>query len=176
MNSLVGKEKYIVPTTGPKSFARVRVDWKKERKIARNPTLAEMFIATHKEKRTKRKAGDPRDKFIHQVRSLSTPTSGTENAIAAIFNSKDNKKCQFPLYGRVVSSTLLKQKAILEEAKKKHDEKIESLQKDYEDKRQQDKQGLANGLQSLLSQIQQQNSYTSFYLSMFGSLLLDGQS
>ncbi|KAL2905550.1 Melanocortin receptor 4, partial [Bienertia sinuspersici] len=142
MNRLVGKEKNIMPTTGPKRFARVRVDWKKERKTARNPTLAEMFIATRKEKQTKRKPGDPRDKFICELKassSLSTPTSGTENAVATIFNSKDNKKCQFPLYGRVVSSTLLKQNAILEEAKKKHDEKIESLQKDYEDKRQQDK-------------------------------------
>ncbi|KAL2901876.1 UDP-glucose 4-epimerase [Bienertia sinuspersici] len=168
-----------MPTIGPKSFARVREDWKKERKTARNPTLAEMFIVTRKEKRTKRKPGDLRDKFICELKassSLSTTTSGTENAVAAIFNSKDNKKCQFPLYGRGVSSTLLKQKAILEEAKTKHDEKIESLQKDYEDKRQQDKQELASGLQSLLSQFQQQNPCMSFDLSMFGSLLLDGRS
>ncbi|KAL2921381.1 DNA-directed RNA polymerase subunit beta [Bienertia sinuspersici] len=176
-NCLVGKDKNIMPTTGPKSFSRAREDWKKERKTARNPTLAEMFIATGKEKRTKRKPGDPRDKFICELEassSLSTPTSGTKNVVAAIFNSKDNKKCQFHLYGRGVSSTLLKQKAILEEAKKKHDEKKESLQKDYEDKRQQDRQELASSLQSLLSNIQQQNHYMSFDLSMFGSLLLDG--
>ncbi|KAL2923960.1 UvrABC system protein C [Bienertia sinuspersici] len=152
MNRLVGKKKNIMPTTGPKSFARVREEWKKERKTTRNPPLAGMFITTRKKKRTKRKPDDPIDKFI------------------------DKKKCQFLLYGRDVSSTLLKQKAMLEEAKKKNDEKMESLQKDYEDKRQQDKRELARGLQSLHSQIQQQNPYMSFYLSIFGSLLLDDQS
>ncbi|KAL2894234.1 Granule-bound starch synthase 1 chloroplastic/amyloplastic, partial [Bienertia sinuspersici] len=108
--------------------------------------------------------------------SLSTPTSGTENIVVAIFNSKDKKKCQFPLYGRGVSSTLLKQKAMLEEAKKKNEEKMESLKKDYEDKRRQHKMELASGLQALLSQIQQQNPYMSFDLSIFGSLLLDDRS
>ncbi|KAL2920692.1 Adhesion G protein-coupled receptor E2 [Bienertia sinuspersici] len=62
MNRLVGKKKNIMPTTGPKSFARVREEWKKQRKTTRNPTLAEMFIATRKEKRTKPKPGDPRER------------------------------------------------------------------------------------------------------------------
>ncbi|KAL2928295.1 hypothetical protein RDABS01_007668 [Bienertia sinuspersici] len=112
MNPLVGKKKNIMPTTGPKSFARVREEW------------CELKASS----------------------SLSTLTSGTENAVAAIFNSKDKKKCQFPLYGRGVSGTLLKQKAMLEEAKKKNEEKMESLKKDYEDKRRQDKMELASSL------------------------------
>ncbi|KAL2923567.1 Granule-bound starch synthase 1 chloroplastic/amyloplastic, partial [Bienertia sinuspersici] len=136
MNCLVGKEKNIMPTTGPKSFARVREDWTKERKQQEIPHLLRCLLQQAK-----------RSKLSCELKassSLSTPTSGTWNAVAAIFNSKDNKKCQFPLYRRGVSRTLLKQKAMLEEAKKKHDEKIESLQNDYEDKRQQDKQELAS--------------------------------
>ncbi|XP_021758532.1 uncharacterized protein LOC110723484 [Chenopodium quinoa] len=46
----------------------------------------------------------------------------------------------------------------------------------YEDRRQQDRVELANGLRSLFSQLQQQIPHTSFDLGVFGSLLLDDHS
>ncbi|KAL2925706.1 PX domain-containing protein kinase-like protein [Bienertia sinuspersici] len=131
-NRQVGKEKNFMHTSGPRSFARVRYKWKKDRKTTQDPSPIQMLIAPRKEKLTKRKPGDLRDKLI--VR----------------FNHN--------FY-----------------VEEKHAKEVEAIQKDYEDKRQQDRRYIANGLRSFFSQFQKQNPHMSFDLSMFGSLLLDGQ-
>uniref|UniRef100_A0A803M3B3 Uncharacterized protein n=1 Tax=Chenopodium quinoa TaxID=63459 RepID=A0A803M3B3_CHEQI len=66
-------------------------------------------------------------------------------------------------------------KALMNEVEEKHAQEVETLQKVYEDKRLQDRREIANGLNSLISQLQQQNPQMSFDLSMFGSLFLDNQ-
>ncbi|XP_021768714.1 uncharacterized protein LOC110733013 [Chenopodium quinoa] len=172
-NRLVGKEKNIMHTSGPKSFARVRYKWKKDRKTTQNPTLAQMFIETRKEKLTKRKPGDLRDKLINE---LQDSEKDVDSVISTIIDSDNKKKSQINLYGRGVSSTQLKKKSLMKEVEEKHAREVEALQKDYEDKRQQDRREMANGLSSFFSQLQQQNPQMSFDLSMFGSLFLESQS
>uniref|UniRef100_A0A803N726 Uncharacterized protein n=1 Tax=Chenopodium quinoa TaxID=63459 RepID=A0A803N726_CHEQI len=66
-------------------------------------------------------------------------------------------------------------KALMKDVEEKHALEVQALQKDYEDKRQQDRREIANGLSSIISQLQQQNPQMSFDLSMFGSLFLDSQ-
>lgn len=99
-----------------------------------------------------------------------------ESVVSTIFSSSDKKKRQLRLYGRGVTCTQLKHKAILEETKKKHDEEVQAIRKSYEDKRNQDRAELANGLRSFFSQMEEKSPHMSFDLSMFGSLLVDGQS
>ncbi|KAL2923523.1 putative septum site-determining protein MinC, partial [Bienertia sinuspersici] len=99
-----------------------------------------------------------------------------DTLISNIIGSDNKKKCRFNLHGRGVSSTQLKQKDIMKKVEEKHAKEVEAIQKDYEDKRQQDRSDIANGLRSFFSQFHQQNPHMSFDLSMFGSLLLNGQS
>ncbi|XP_057247638.1 uncharacterized protein LOC125493104 [Beta vulgaris subsp. vulgaris] len=179
-NRLVGKEKNIMHIVGPRSFARVKEDWKKERKTTKDPTPAQVFIETRKEKRTKRKPGDPRDKLITELKQQDSQAtiavSDVESVVSTIFSSSDKKKRQLRLYGRGVTFTQLKHKAILEETKKKHDEEVQAIRKSYEDKRNQDRAELANGLRSFFSQMEEKSPHMSFDLSMFGSLLVAGHS
>ncbi|XP_021764104.1 uncharacterized protein LOC110728763 [Chenopodium quinoa] len=172
-NRLVGKEKNIMHTSGPKSFASVRYKWKKDRKTTQNPTLAQMFIETRKEKLTKRKPGDLRDKLINE---LQDSEKDVDSVISTIIGSNNKKKSHINLYGRSVSSTQLKKKALMKEVEEKHAREVEALQKNYEDKRQQDRREMANGLSFFFSQLQQQNPQMSFDLSMFGSLFLESQT
>uniref|UniRef100_A0A803NA73 Uncharacterized protein n=1 Tax=Chenopodium quinoa TaxID=63459 RepID=A0A803NA73_CHEQI len=132
-----------------------------------------MFIETRKEKLTKRKPGDLRDKLINE---LQDSEKDVDSVISTIIDSDNKKKSQINLYGRGVSSTQLKKKALMKEVEDKHTREVEALQKDYEDKRQQDRREMANGLSSFFSQLQQQNPQISFDLSMFGSLFLESQS
>ncbi|KAL2896311.1 Immunoglobulin lambda variable 3-19 [Bienertia sinuspersici] len=173
-NRQVGKEKNFMHTSGPRSFAMVRYKWKKDRKTTQDPSPIQLLIATQKEKLTKRKPGDLRDKFISELQELDSEKD-VDTIILNIVGS-DNKKFRFNLLGRGVSSTQLKQKDIMKKAEEKHAKEVEAIQKDYEDKRQQEGRDIANGLRSFFSQFQQQNPHMSFNLSMFGSLILDGQS
>ncbi|XP_048501344.2 uncharacterized protein LOC104899254 isoform X6 [Beta vulgaris subsp. vulgaris] len=153
---------------------------KKERKTTKDPTPTQVFIETRKEKRTKRKPGDPRDKLITELKQqdsqATTTVNDVESVVSTIFSSSDKKKRQLRLYGRGVTCTQLKHMAILEETKKKHDEEVQAIRKSYEDKRNQDRAELANGLRSFFSQMEEKSPHMSFDLSMFGSLLVDGQS
>ena len=65
---------------------------------------------------------------------------------------------------------------MMRDLEKKHAEQMEAMQNHYEDKRQEEKKEVANGLQSLFAQWQQQSPHISVDLSMFGSFFLDGQS
>ncbi|KAL2934817.1 Ketol-acid reductoisomerase mitochondrial, partial [Bienertia sinuspersici] len=103
------------------------------------------------------------------------PEKDVDTVILTIVSSDNKKKCRFNLHGRGVSSTQLKQKDIMKKVEEKHAKEVEAIQKDYEDKRQQDRRDIANSLRSFFSQFQQQNPHMSFDLSMFGSLLLDVQ-
>lgn len=96
--------------------------------------------------------------------------------ISAIFNSGDKKKPMLPLYGRGVSSTQLRKKDMMKEVEKKHAEEIEIVRKGYEDKRQEDRTEIANGLRSFFSQFKQHNPHMNFDLSMLDSLFLGGLS
>ncbi|KAL2894841.1 N-acetylglucosaminyldiphosphoundecaprenol N-acetyl-beta-D-mannosaminyltransferase [Bienertia sinuspersici] len=145
---------------------------KKDRKTTQDPSPIQMLIATRKEKLTKRKPGDLRDKMIVRLNS----EKDVDTVISNIVGSDNKKKCRFNLHGRGVSSTQLKQKDIMKKVEEKHAKEVEAIQKDYEDKRQQDRRDIANGLRSFFFQFQQQNPHMSFDLSMFGSLLLDGQT
>ncbi|KAL2904643.1 Spore wall protein 9 [Bienertia sinuspersici] len=174
-NRQVGKENNFMHTSGPRSFARVRYKWKKDRKTTQDPSPIQMLIATRKEKLTKRKPGDLRDKMISELQELDSEKD-VDTVISNIVGSDNKKKCRFNLHGRGVSSTQLKQKDIMKKVEEKHAKEVEAIQKDYEDKRQQDRRDIANGLRSFFLQFQQQNPHMSFDLSMFGSLLLDGQT
>ncbi|XP_021752161.1 uncharacterized protein LOC110717701 isoform X1 [Chenopodium quinoa] len=119
-NRLVGKEKNIMlHTSGPKSFARVRYKWKKDNKTTKNPSLAQMFIATRKEKLTKRKPGDLRDKLMTEIEKLDSEEE-VESVISTIIGFDNKKKSRLNFHGRGVSSTQLKQKALMKEAEEKH--------------------------------------------------------
>uniref|UniRef100_A0A803N561 Uncharacterized protein n=1 Tax=Chenopodium quinoa TaxID=63459 RepID=A0A803N561_CHEQI len=132
-----------------------------------------MFIETRKEKLTKRKPGDLRDKLINE---LQDSEKDVDSVISTIIGSNNKKKSHINLYGRSVSSTQLKKKALMKEVEEKHAREVEALQKNYEDKRQQDRREMANGLSFFFSQLQQQNPQMSFDLSMFGSLFLESQT
>ncbi|KAL2900432.1 Ketol-acid reductoisomerase mitochondrial, partial [Bienertia sinuspersici] len=169
-NRQVGKEKNFMHTSGPRSFARVRFKWK-------NNTRSKSSSNAHsnsKGKLTKRKPGDLRDKLINELQELDSEKD-VDTVILNIIGS-NNKKCRLNLHGRGVSSTQLKQRDIMKKVEEKHAKEVEAIQKDYEDKRQQDRMDIANGLRSFFSQFQQQNPHMYFDLSMFGSLLLDGHS
>lgn len=97
-----------------------------------------------------------------------------ENLVSTIIGSSDKNR-HLHFHGRGVSSTKLKQKALMNELEKKHAEEIEAMEKKYEDMRQQDRGEIANGLRSFFSQFQQQNPQMSLDLSMFGTLLHDVQ-
>lgn len=56
--------------------------------------------------------------------------------ISTIIGSDNKKKYRLNFHGRGVSSTQLKQKALMKEAEEKHAQEVQALQKDYEDKRQ----------------------------------------
>uniref|UniRef100_A0A803MZG5 Uncharacterized protein n=1 Tax=Chenopodium quinoa TaxID=63459 RepID=A0A803MZG5_CHEQI len=131
-----------------------------------------MFIATRKEKLTKRKPGDLRDKLIDE---LQDSEKDVDSVISTFIGSNNKKKSPLNFYGRGVSSTQLKQKALMNEVEENHAQEVETLQKDFEDKRLQDRREITNGLNSIISQLQQQNPQMSFDLSMFGSLFLDNQ-
>uniref|UniRef100_A0A803L3N2 Uncharacterized protein n=1 Tax=Chenopodium quinoa TaxID=63459 RepID=A0A803L3N2_CHEQI len=107
---------------------------------------------------------------------LQDSEKDVDSVISTIIDSDNKKKSQINLYGRGVSSTQLKKKSLMKEVEEKHAREVEALQKDYEDKRQQDRREMANGLSSFFSQLQQQNPQMSFDLSMFGSLFLESQS
>ncbi|KAL2925226.1 Opaque-specific ABC transporter CDR3 [Bienertia sinuspersici] len=160
-NRQVGKEKNFMHTSGPRSFARVRYKWKKDRKTTQDPSPIQMLIAPRKEKLTKRKPGDLRDKLISELQELDSEKD-VDTVILNIIGSDNKKKCRLNLHGRG-------------KVEEKHAKEVEAIQKDYEDKRQQDRRYIANGLRSFFSQFQKQNPHMSFDLSMFGSLLLDGQ-
>ncbi|XP_021746818.1 uncharacterized protein LOC110712652 isoform X2 [Chenopodium quinoa] len=117
-NRLVGKERNIMHTSGPKSFARVRYKWNELEKVDSKKEV--------------------------------------ESVISTIIGN-NNKK------------------ALIKEVEENHALEVQALQKDYEDKRKQDRREIANGLSSIISQLQQQNPQMSFDLSMFGSLFLDSQ-
>ncbi|KAL2924654.1 Opaque-specific ABC transporter CDR3 [Bienertia sinuspersici] len=135
-NRQVGKEKNFMHTSGPRSFARVRYKWKKDRKTTQDPSPIQMLIAPRKEKLTKRKPGDLRDKLISELQELDSEKD-VDTVILNIIGSDNKKKCRLNLHGRG-------------KVEEKQAKEVEAIQKDYEDKRQQDR-------------------------SMFGSLLLDGQ-
>uniref|UniRef100_A0A803MXA7 Uncharacterized protein n=1 Tax=Chenopodium quinoa TaxID=63459 RepID=A0A803MXA7_CHEQI len=106
---------------------------------------------------------------------LQDSEKDVDSVISTLIGSNNKKKSPLNFYGRGVSSTQLKQKALMNEVEEKHAREVETLQKDYEDKRLQDRRDIDNGLNSLISQLQQQNPQMSFDLSMFGSLFLDNQ-
>ncbi|KAL2906277.1 Homoserine kinase, partial [Bienertia sinuspersici] len=155
-NRQVGKEKNFMHTSGPRSFARSDLS---------DPSPVQMLIATRKEKLTKRKPGDLRDKLISELHELDSKKD-VDTIISNIIGSGNKKKCRLNLHGRGVSSTQLKQKDIMKRVEEKHAKEVEAIQKDYEDKRQQDRMDITNAA----------NPHMSIDLSMFGSLLLDGQS
>uniref|UniRef100_A0A803MYB4 Uncharacterized protein n=1 Tax=Chenopodium quinoa TaxID=63459 RepID=A0A803MYB4_CHEQI len=98
-NRLVGKEKNIMHTSGPKSFARVRFKWKKDNKTTKNPSLAQMFIATRKEKLTKRKLGDLRDKLMTELEKLDSEEEEAEEKhaqeVQALQKDYEDKRQQY---------------------------------------------------------------------------------
>ncbi|KAL2930485.1 N-acetylglucosaminyldiphosphoundecaprenol N-acetyl-beta-D-mannosaminyltransferase [Bienertia sinuspersici] len=104
-----------------------------------------MLIATRKEKLTMRKPGDLRDKLISELQELDSEKD-VDTIISNIIGSGNKKKCRLNLHGRGVSSTQLKQKDIMKKVEEKHAKEVEAIQKDYEDKRQQDRMDIANGL------------------------------
>ncbi|KAL2896090.1 N-acetylglucosaminyldiphosphoundecaprenol N-acetyl-beta-D-mannosaminyltransferase [Bienertia sinuspersici] len=174
-NRQVGKEKNFMHTSGLRSFARIRYKWKKDRKNnTRSKSNSNAHSTNRKEKLTKRKPGVLRDKLISELQELDSQKD-VDTVISNIIGSDNKKKCRLNLHGRGVSSTQLKQKDIMKKVEEKHAKEVEAIQKDYEDKRQQDRRDIANGLRSFFSQFQQQNPHMFFDLSMFGSLLLDGQ-
>ncbi|KAL2905007.1 Spore wall protein 9 [Bienertia sinuspersici] len=157
-NRQVGKEKNFMHTSGPRSFARVRYKWKKDRKTTQDPSPIQMLIATRKEKLIKRKPGDLRDKMISELQELDSEKD-VDTVISNIVGSDNKKKCRFNHHGRGVSSTQLKQKDIMKKVEEKHAKEVEAIQKDYEDKRQQDRRDIANDLRSFFFQFQQQNPH-----------------
>ncbi|KAL2935756.1 hypothetical protein RDABS01_018874 [Bienertia sinuspersici] len=146
-NRQIGKEKNFMHTSGPRSFARVRYKRKKDRKTTQGPSPIQMLIATRKEKLTKRKPGDLRDKLIIRFgHNFYDSEKDVDTVISNIIGSDYKKKCRLNLHGRGVSSTQLKQKDIMKKVGEKHAKEVEPIQKDYEDKRQQDRRDIANGL------------------------------
>ncbi|KAL2933164.1 30S ribosomal protein S3 [Bienertia sinuspersici] len=118
-NRQVGKEKNFMHTSGPRSFARFPYKWKKDRKTTQDPSPIQMLIATRKEKLTKRKPGDLRDKMISELQELDSEKD-VDTVISNIVGSDNKKKCRFNLHGKGVSSTQLKQNDIMKKVKEKH--------------------------------------------------------
>uniref|UniRef100_A0A803N3H1 Uncharacterized protein n=1 Tax=Chenopodium quinoa TaxID=63459 RepID=A0A803N3H1_CHEQI len=77
---------------------------KKDNKTTKNPSLAQMFIATRKEKLTKRKPGDLRDKLMTELEKLDSEEE-VESVISTINGSDNKKKSRLNFHGRGVSST-----------------------------------------------------------------------
>uniref|UniRef100_A0A803N0J2 Uncharacterized protein n=1 Tax=Chenopodium quinoa TaxID=63459 RepID=A0A803N0J2_CHEQI len=120
---------------------------------------------------------EPVEMLRLEVEHLNHDKNDKENGkLSFIFNELekvDSKKEVESVISTIIGNN--NKKALIKEVEENHALEVQALQKDYEDKRKQDRREIANGLSSIISQLQQQNPQMSFDLSMFGSLFLDSQ-